>query len=315
MMARLVAVPVTADTSLDIVGARNIVRQLDSKEFIQPFLEQFLSRQVDISLYVVRNGPGVLHRKSLGDISPAIYRTRSLISDRGKRGAPVTLAVTATHVFGFRINQSLVREGTVQEILIIVRLSQSLGRAGNAIIVVGILQCFGNRLGFFVERNVTVTIVIRQAIVMFIHCGCLHGFVCPFVIKTFDTFNDHIGQNGYGMVTDHTPGFVTIERPDRKHSLRALIVMGKHGIGDIGVHVLMHQVKPGMQGAIGVPQRESSIIRKAFGLFDILVQSSETTVGILEDERMQSRMISRRIKGLFCLPVGCHTVLFEFLFP
>ena len=91
--------------------------------------------------------------------------------------------------------------------------------------------------------------------------------------------------------------------------------MRQHRVGDIGVYILMHKVEPGVQGTVGVPQRQGCIVREAFSLFDVLVQPSETAVGILEKERVQGGVIGGRVECFFCLLVGCDPVFLQFLLP
>ena len=59
-----------------------------------------------------------------------------------------------------------------------------------------------------------------------------------------------------------------------------------------------------MQSPVGVPQRKSRIVGKAFRLLDILVQPPETAIHILENKRMEGGMVGRSIKRFLCLPVG-----------
>ena len=132
--------PISANTSLYIVSTRNIFRQLHGKQFIQPFLEKFLSSQIDISLYIVRHIPGVLHGKAFSDVSPSMYRTRALIGYRTEWGTPFTFTIPSAHVFCFWINQSLVRKRTVQEILVIFCLTQCFSSLCNTVIIISILQ-------------------------------------------------------------------------------------------------------------------------------------------------------------------------------
>ena len=253
MMARFVPMPVTADTPLNIVCAWDIFRQFHRKQFIQPFLKKLLAGQVDISLYIVRDRPGILHGKSFRNVSPSVHRTRSLISDRRKRSTPVALAVTAAHIFCFRINQCLVRQRAVQETLIIIRFPQSFSRLRNAIVIVGIFQCLGNRFGFFVKGDIPIPDIIGQAIIIFVLSCRLHRFVGPFVIEALHTFDNHICQHRDSVITDHAPGLITVKRPDRQHFFHTFVVMSQHGIGYIGIHILMHQIEPGVQGPVSVP--------------------------------------------------------------
>ena len=70
-----------------------------------------------------------------------------------------------------------------------------------------------------------------------------------------------------------------------------------------------------MQSPVGVPQRKSRIVGKAFRLLDILVQPPETAIHILENKRMESGMVGRSIKRFLCLPVGSYPVFLQFFLP
>ena len=120
MMARFISMPIGSDTPLYIMCSGDIIRQFYRKKLIQAFAEQFLTGLVDISLHILRHIPGILHRESFRDITPAMYRSRTLIGNRSKRSAPVTFAVASAHIFRFGINQGLIRQSTVEEIMIIV---------------------------------------------------------------------------------------------------------------------------------------------------------------------------------------------------
>ena len=120
MMARLISMPIGTDTSLNIMRAGNIIRQFYREKLIQPLAEQFLTSFIDISLHVLRHIPGILHGEPFCNVSPAMYRSRTLIGNRSKRGAPVSFTVASAHIFRFGINQCLIRQGTVEEITVIV---------------------------------------------------------------------------------------------------------------------------------------------------------------------------------------------------
>ena len=188
----------------------------------------------------MRNCPCILHCKTFSNISPTVHRSRSLISYRGKRSTPITLAVTTTHILRFRVDQSLIRKRTIQKILIIVHLAQSFGSLCDTIVVIGIFQCFGNRLRLFVKRDVAIPHIVGQTVVMFVQGSRFHRLIRPFVVETFHSFDDHIRQDGDRMIADHAPSLVSVKRPDREHFLHALVKVGQHRIGDVGIYVLMH---------------------------------------------------------------------------
>lgn len=108
MVTRLITVPISTDTSLNVVRSGDILGQFHGKQFIQTALKQLLTRQVDITLHIVRHVPGVLHREALRYIAPTVYRAWALISNRSEGSSPSALTIFTAHVFGFRINQRLV---------------------------------------------------------------------------------------------------------------------------------------------------------------------------------------------------------------
>ena len=67
-----------------------------------------------------------------------------------------------------------------------------------------------------------------------------------------------------------------------------------------------------MQSPVGVPQRKSRIVGKAFRLLDILVQPPETAIHIQENKRMEGGMVGRSIKRFLCLSVGSYPVFLQF---
>ena len=142
MMARFISMPIGSDTALNIMCSRNVIRQLYCEQFVQPVAEPVFASFVDISLYILWYVPSILYSEAFCYIPPSIYRSGALISYRSKRCTPVSLTVLATHILRFRINQSLIRECTIQEITIIILFTQSLGSLCHTIIIIRIFQCF-----------------------------------------------------------------------------------------------------------------------------------------------------------------------------
>ena len=58
---------------------------------------------------------------------------------------------------------------------------------------------------------------------------------------------------------------------DGQHFLHTFIIMSQHGIGNIGIHFLLHQIEPGMQSPVGIPKREYRIVGKSFGFLYIFI--------------------------------------------
>ena len=117
------------------------------------------------------------------------------------------------------------------------------------------------------------------------------------------------------MIANHTPSFIAVERPDRKHLLHTLVIMSQHRIRNVRIHLLLNQVKPRVQSPIRIPKGKHRIVREAFRLFYVLVQATELSVRILKDKRMQGCMIGGSIKRFLCLSVSSQRIFSEFLFP
>ena len=161
MVTRLVAVPVSSDTALNVVCSGNILRQLHGEQLVEALLEQLLSCQIDVPLHVLGYIPSVLHCESFRDIAPAVHRAGTLIGYGSERCAPLAPAVASAHVFGLGVNQCLVGEGTVQEVAIILFLAQLAGCLCDAIVVVGILQGLRYRFCLLVEGYIAQFAILR----------------------------------------------------------------------------------------------------------------------------------------------------------
>ena len=83
------------------------------------------------------------------------------------------------------------------------------------------------------------------------------------------------------MVANHAPVFVVIERPLGQQVIHTFVVMCQHRLDHVCIAVGLHQVKQRMCGAIGIPQRENSVVGKTFGFVNILIKTTVRTIHIL----------------------------------
>ena len=99
--------------------------------------------------------------------------------------------------------------------------------------------------------------------------------------------------------------------------LGALVVVFEHGVGKVRLKGLVDQVQQGMEGSVGVPERESGVVGEAFGSFHSAVVGAETAVYILEEEGVLGGAVNAGVEGLFCAKVAgwIQFVLSKFLLP
>ena len=301
VMAGLVAVPIAADAAPDVVRAGDVVAHLDLEHVVQPLGQELLPGDVHVILEGVRHRPGILHREAFGDVAPAIVGTGTLVGDVGEWGPPVSLGVPPAHVFGFRVDEVAVVPAPRQEESIVFLVAQELGGLGDAPVVVGVFQRLGHGLVFLVEGDVAQLRVLRQAVVMRVRRRGLHRLVSALIIKALHALDHHVGQDGDGVVADHAPGFAAVERPDGQHVLRALVEVLQHGVREVRLQGLVHEVQQGMEGAVGVPEGEGRIVREPFGRADGTVVPAEFPVDVLEQERVQGSAVNACVEGLFGL--------------
>ncbi len=119
------------------------------------------------------------------------------------------------------------------------------------------------------------------------------------------------------MIAYHAPGLATVEAPDGEHVLGALVVVLEHGVGKIRLEGFVHKVQEGMEGPVGVPERESRIVGEIFCELHRAVVSAETAVDILEEEGVLGRAVDAGVEGLFCAKVagGIKFIFAQFLLP
>ena len=80
--------------------------------------------------------------------------------------------------------------------------------------------------------------------------------------------------------------------------LGALVEVGEHGVGDIGLQRSVDQVHKWFEGPEGIPEGERGHVGEAFGLSDGAVMFAEPAVGVLEYERVQHGAVDAGVEGL-----------------
>ena len=233
----------------------------------------------------------ILHGEALRDVTPAMYRARSLISHRGKRSTPLAVNVLAAHVSRLTVIDVLIAHGTVHEVFVFLILAEFLRSLCYGVIVVGIFQCLRDRFRLLVERHIAERTVLRQAVVVVVHCRCYHCLEGAFVVESLDVLAYHVRQYSRGMIAYHAPCLIAGKRPVGQHLLHTLVIMCKHGVCHIRLNVLMHKIHQRMECPVRVPERELGAVCEPALFLDVLVESEIRAVGVIVYKRTQRGMI------------------------
>ena len=223
VVAGLVAVPVGADAPLDVVGARDVVGQLGHEERVEAPLVERAAHALDVARHVVGYVPRILQRESLRDVAPAVHRAGPLVGDRREGGAPASPAVAPAHEARLGVDQVAVRERAAQEVVAILLPAERTGRLGDAEVVVGVLEGLRHRLALLVERHPPQLGIISQTVVAGVGRRALHRLEGPLAVDARNLLDDHVGEHRHGVIADHAPGLVAVERPHGQHALRAAV--------------------------------------------------------------------------------------------
>ncbi|MNS51199.1 hypothetical protein D3C72_838670 [compost metagenome] len=213
-----------------------------------------------------------------------------------ERGAEAAIALARAHEAGVLVEGIAPVAGTLVEGCRHIGLAHRLCHARDGPIIEGVFQRLAGRFTFFVDRHVAQLTVLRDAIVRTVVGGLHHRLQRLVRVETTDTLHVGIGDHRHRVVADHAPVFQAMERPHRQHAVGTVLMMGQHGIDEIAVALLrLHQGQQGVQGTVGIPQRERRIIRIALGLVYGVVGAAVLAVGIHEQRRPQQRVVQRGV--------------------
>ena len=155
--------------------------------------------------------------------------------------------------FGPGIDEIPVVHRPVEEELVVLPVTQKLGRLGYAPIVVGIFKSLGDRFLLLVERHVAEGGIFRNAVVVRVGGGGLHRLEGALVVESTHAFEHHVCQHRAGVIADHAPGLAAVERPDREHLLGTFVEMGEHRVGDVCLKRLVDEVEKRVESPVSVP--------------------------------------------------------------
>ena len=177
-------------------------------------------------------------------------------------------------------------------------MSEFLGNLGYAPVVVGIFQGLGDAFLLKVEGDVTQGGIFRDTVVVGIGGGGLHGLEGALIVEAGYVFEDHVGEYGAGVVAYHAPCLAAVERPVGEHVFGALVVVGEHRIGYVGLEGPVHQVHQRLEGPERIPEGECCHVGEAFGIADGTVVLAETAVEVLEHERVLHGAVDAGVESL-----------------
>ena len=104
-------------------------------------------------------------------------------------------------------------------------------------------------------------------------------------------------------------------RPHRQQSVHTLLAVSQHGGNHVGVAFGLQQVEQGMQGAVGVPQREHGVIGESFGLMDVVVQPSVLPIDVHIHRRVDHGVIERGVEHGFLVVAALGLKDAQFFVP
>ena len=142
-------------------------------------------------------------------------------------------------------------------------------------------------------------------------------FQCPvgqLLVESVKAFYHDVRQCDYSRVADHAVSLVAPEMPYRKFSL--LLIDIDHGIRDVIDLFRMDDGHERHCGTVGVPQRESRVVHEVAGLVNLVIGASVVAVHVIEDRRLDHRVVHRGVEHSACLSVVSINLDFrEFLVP
>ena len=292
MVARLVAVSVLADHARAeyrqlLVGARHV-----GEHAVQLLGEALLAaHQGDETVHVLRHVPEILPTVTLADILGIIVGAEV--------GGELALLVPRLDERGSRVVQVPVVPGALVELLGDVRLPQSLRHAGDAIIVVSVLQRLRHRpalplLRVAIRRHVSQALIIANALII-LPVGGSHARLQRLLrVEVADALQVSIHDHRHGVIAYHHVRLPAIEVPQGQRP--ALLVEVEEALHHI-VHAL--RIDVGKQRVVrpeGVPQREGGVVRPAVRLVHLVVRPEVRAVHVAVNRGGYLRVVHRRVE-------------------
>ncbi|MNV25616.1 hypothetical protein D3C71_1167180 [compost metagenome] len=240
--------------------------------------------------HVLRHVPGILPGIAFGVVG-AVAAGRGI-----ERGAEAAVALARTHEAGVGVEGVAPVAGARVEGGLHVLAAHGLGHACDGPVVEGVLQGLAGGLAFFIDRHPAQFAVLRDAVIRAVVGGGHHGIQRLVRIETTDALEVGIGDHRHGVVADHAPGFLAVERPHRQHAVGAVVLVGEQRIDEVAVALLrLHQGQQRMQRTVGVPQRESGIVGVALGAMDGVVRAAVVAIAVHEHGRPKQAVVQRGV--------------------
>ena len=201
------------------------------------------------SVNILLHRPEILPTVAFANMRRIIIRRETVY-----KSSPV---ITRLHERCLRIIYILIILRTFVEFIRYLPLTQLLGQAGYTVIIVSILQGFGERPVLciiairHVVRHISMLLIKADAPII-IHIGCGHASLQSLLsIKIPYTFQTGIHNDRYGVIAYHHIRFAAIKIPYRQATV--LLIKGKEGFHHV-VHTrrLYISIKR-MRGTVRIP--------------------------------------------------------------
>ncbi len=298
-MGGLVAVVVASHQAFfgDVFGVlEELGGQLHDEEGIQIGYElriatHGLYETIHIVRHIERIDPGV-----------AFHEALALGVEEAERRLPSAVGVTRTGEAYDSVEGVAPAFGTTGKTICRLRVAHHLGGLADGPVVVGILQGGRDASSVGVERHVAEAVVGVEVTVIGQGGAASHGLE-QLGRGLHRALGHGVGEDRHGVVADHAPVLVAHVRPYGQGAVDALLAVLQHALHHVGVALGLQQVEERMQGTVGVPEREHRVVGEAFGLVDVVVETTVLAVDIHIDGGVDHGMVERGVEHGF-LVVG-----------
>ncbi|MNV41187.1 hypothetical protein D3C71_1328150 [compost metagenome] len=171
--------------------------------------------------HIMRHIPRVLPGVAFGVIRAVTARARI------ERRAEAAITLARPHETGVLVVRVAPIGGALLELIGDLGVAHGLGHARDGPVVERILQRLAGRFAFLIDRHPAQLAVLRDAIVRAVIGGGHHRGQGLVLIEAADALEVGIGDHWHGVVADHAPRFLPMERPHRQHPVGAVVLVGE----------------------------------------------------------------------------------------
>ena len=187
----------------------------------------------------------------LPSVTLAIIVSTVCGSERAVFLAEHAIAVLSSDEAKFMVKECCVRLAAVEEILIILFLSEHLGRIGDGSICQCILEVICYR---FVELVIWDVSVLHPRVLSSVRPQgrLLHCFESQFIVKAFKAFDYGVSHRRDARIADHAVCLAAVQMPYRKLAL--LLIDGEHRVDEFGIALSLEDAVERHGCPVSVPE-------------------------------------------------------------